>query len=372
MADDPEEPDPFRPRANPDLVGHQHAEQSFLNVWQSGRLPHGWLITGQRGIGKATLAFRIARFVLSGGTPQTAEVGLFGGAEPETSGPLYVDPELPVSHRVASGGHADLMTLERTINPDNKKLRTTIVVGDVRKAGDFFRLTAAEGGWRVVIVDCVDELNLNAANALLKMLEEPPARALLLLVSHRPGRLLATIRSRCCYLPLTPLPEEEIQTLIGRYRPNISEDDRRLLSNLAEGSVGRALELADEGGIELYRELILLLSQYPNPATTELHLFGDRLARRGAEESFRTVTELLSSWIGRMTRSMARHGAPPPAIIAEEEGCAIRLMQAGGVEPWLEVWEKINRLADQADRLNLDRKQILFNMFHTLKNVGQT
>ncbi len=201
------------PRFNPRLIGHGHAEQRFLSTWQSERLPHGWLLTGPRGIGKATLAFRIARFVLSNGGDQAAAPGLFG--EPVVPS-LGLDAENPVFRRIASGGHADLMTLERTINPDTNKLRNTIAVEDVRRAGDFLRLTASEGGWRVVIIDSVDELNVNAANALLKILEEPPDRALMLLVCHAPGRLLPTIRSRCCQMPLTPLQDEEVISILQR------------------------------------------------------------------------------------------------------------------------------------------------------------
>ena len=202
------------PRENPELIGHEVAEERFLSAWQSGRLPHGWLITGPRGIGKATFAFRVARFVLSGGGVDKP-AGLFGDAEAEG---LFVAPDEPVFRRIASGAHADLNTLERTVNPDTGKLRTSIAVSDVRRAGDFMRLTASEGGWRVVVVDCVDEMNVNAANALLKVLEEPPARALLLLVSHAPGRLLPTIRSRCCQLPLKLLAHDQVSDLLARLR----------------------------------------------------------------------------------------------------------------------------------------------------------
>ncbi|MCY4407885.1 MAG: DNA polymerase III subunit delta', partial [Rhodospirillaceae bacterium] len=178
------------PRENPHLVGHEPAAGALVEAWGSGRLAHAWLIAGPRGIGKATLAYRFARFVLAG------KEGIDG---------LTMAPEHPVFRRIAAGGHSDLAVIERGLG-DRGRLRAEIVVDDVRKANAFLSLTAGEGGWRVVIVDAADEMNRNAANALLKRLEEPPSRVLFLLVSHAPSRMPATLRSRCRLLSLAPLP----------------------------------------------------------------------------------------------------------------------------------------------------------------------
>jgi DNA polymerase-3 subunit delta' len=212
-------------------------------------------------------------------------------------------------------------------------------------------------------------MNLNAANALLKVLEEPPQRALLLVVSHAPGRLLATIRSRCCRLALKPLRDEDVAGLLARARPELAPDDRVAIAALAEGSPGRALALADEDGLTLYRQIMVLLSGLPRPPAAALHAFGDQLARSGAEDKFRTATELMAWWLGRAARAGARGQGEPAAIVAEESGCAARLLAAAGVDRWLEVWEKIIRLSDQTDRLNLDRKQVLLTMFHALQGA---
>ena len=360
---------PLSPRENPHLLGHQAAEDRFLATWQSGRMPHSWLISGPRAIGKATFAFRAGRFALAeGGDAEPA--GLFGDAAPADS--LQLDPEHPVFRRVAASAHPDLMTLQRSVNPDTNKLRSSIAVDDVRKAGDFMRLTPSEGGWRVVVVDSVDELNVNAANALLKVLEEPPARALLLLVSHTPGRLLATIRSRCCRLTLKRLSEAHVTDLLASQRSELSPEDRLSIARLADGSPGRALSLADDDGLGLYRALIALMMHLPSPPVPAIHAFGDLLARNGAEEKFRTATELMSWWIGRLARSGARGQGEPAPIIPEEQGCGARLLGAAGVDRWMEVWEKINRLSDQTDRLNLDRKQALLSMFHALQGAMKT
>lgn len=360
---------PLSPRQTPNLIGHDEGEARFLSAWRSGRLPHAWLISGPRGIGKASFAFRVARFALSEGG-NTEPAGLFGDAAPADS--LQLDPEHPIFRRIASGAHPDLMTLERSINPDTNKLRSSIAVDDVRKAGDFMRLTASEGGWRVVIVDSVDELNTNAANALLKVLEEPPERALLLLVSHAPGRLLATIRSRCCRLTLKRLPDQDVADLLAARRPGVPAEDRLAIARLADGSPGKALSLVDDNGLDLYRGIIALMTHLPNPPVPAVHAFGDTLARNGAEEAFRMATELMAWWIGRVARSGARGQGEPVPIIPEEQGCGSRLLNAAGVDRWMEVWEKINRLSDQIDRLNLDRKQALLSMFHALQGAMKT
>ena len=265
------------PRANPDLVGHEAAEAALRQLFEAGRLPHALLLSGPRGIGKATLAFRLARFVLSG-AGEGAPGDMFGetvGASAEAS--LAVSPESGVFRRVASGGHADLLTVERAYDPRRKRLRSEIVVDDAREIGAFLRLTPAEGGWRVVIVDGADEMNRNAANALLKILEEPPRRALLVLAAHSPGRLLPTIRSRCRHMPLSALPAATVRALLARYCPELEDAAAEAVTELAEGSIGRALDLAAAGGIELHQTITAMLGRRLDPLA--LHAFADRLAR---------------------------------------------------------------------------------------------
>ena len=232
------------PRANPDLVGHESAEVALRRLFQSGRMPHAVLMTGPRGIGKATLAYRFARFVLAHGA-NGGEVGRL--AEDERT--LAVPATSGVFRRVASGGHADLLSIERAYDPRRRRLRSEIVVDETREIAAFLRLTAGEGGWRVVIVDGADAMNRSAANALLKILEEPPRQALLLLVAHNPGRLLPTIRSRCRRFPMTPLPPSIVSRLLETYRPDLPQAQSAALVALADGSIGRAIELAEAGGV---------------------------------------------------------------------------------------------------------------------------
>ncbi|MCP5373554.1 MAG: DNA polymerase III subunit delta' [Hyphomicrobiales bacterium] len=359
----------FTPRLNPNLVGHGAAERLLLDSVNGGRLAHAWLITGPRGIGKATLAFRFARFLLAGGAEGGGAGGLFGAAPPADS--LHIDPDHPVFRRVAAAGHADLVTVERAYDDKRNRRRTEIVVDDVRGVGGFLSMTAAEGGWRVVVIDAADEMNRNAANAVLKVLEEPPRRAVLLLVCHNPGRLLPTIRSRCSRLALRPLDDAAMDGLLRAHAPDLDPAQRAVLMRLCEGSIGRALDLAAQGGLELYDQMVALLETLPDLDVAALHRFGDRVGRAGAEDQFRSFGELFRAWLARLAVFAARGRAE----IEAEATLMARLRPAatgtgagtGALDPLLEVWEKTNRLMAQADGVNLDRKQVTLNVFLALE-----
>ncbi|MFZ8943013.1 MAG: DNA polymerase III subunit delta', partial [Gemmobacter sp.] len=199
------------PRETPVLYGHEGAEAEFLAALGRGRLHHGWLIAGPRGIGKATLAWRIARHLIT--TPEAAEGGLFGAPEP----PRTLDPPAghPALRRIAALSEPRLFLLRRPFDDKTGRLRTEIPIDEVRRLGGFFGMSAAVGGRRVVIVDAVDDLNAAAANAVLKLLEEPPAGAVMLLVAHQPARILPTIRSRCRMLRLGPLGPGPLGAAVG-------------------------------------------------------------------------------------------------------------------------------------------------------------
>jgi DNA polymerase-3 subunit delta' len=349
------------PRANPVFRGHEQAERVLYDAAHSPRMAHAWLIAGPRGIGKATLAYRFARHLLAG-APE-AEAGLFGDAP---AADLSLDQNHPVFRRVASGGHSDMFTVERSINPDTKKLRTEIAVADVRAATDFLRRTAGEGGWRVVVVDTADDMNRAAANAILKILEEPPPATAFLLVSHAPGRLLPTIRSRCRLLTLQPLPGEIVFELLRQYRPDLPEADAAALTGLAEGSIGDALAYAEAGGLDLYRDMVGLLGGLRELDIARVHALGDRLARTNAEDAYQTFGHLLSDWLSRLIRMRAR-GQTMPELVPGEGSAVASFAAQHNLAQILEVWEKVSRLLEQADRANLDRKQVLVSVFLALQ-----
>jgi DNA polymerase-3 subunit delta' len=350
------------PRANPDLVGHESAESELRRLVETDRLPHAILLSGPRGIGKATLAFRFARFLLARGdhsTKATAEGG------------LAIDPESGVFHRVAAGGHADLLTVERAYDPRRRRLRGEIVVEDSREITGFFRLTAAEEGWRIVIVDGAEEMNRSAANALLKILEEPPRQALLLLVSHSPGRLLPTIRSRCRRFPLAPLLRAAVTRLLRRYRPELAQPEVEALAALSDGSVGRALELAEAGGLALYRSMLEMLSQIPGLDVIRLHAFADQLARADAEDAYRVGGELLLQLLARMTASAARRRLGGEEIIGGEDEAMRRLAARADAARWAALREETERAFTTRDQLNLDRKQAMLGVFFAIEELAR-
>jgi DNA polymerase III subunit delta' len=349
------------PRANPELLGHDAAEATLLSAWNSGKLPHAWLIAGPRGIGKATLAYRFARFVLAEGAKPPGG-GLFGA--PAAPASMALSPADPVFRRVASSGHSDLGVAERTPNPKTGKMRSEIVVDDVRGLVQFLRMTPAEGAWRVVVVDAADEMNVEGANALLKALEEPPEQALLLLVTHAAGRLLPTIRSRCRMLFLQPLADDKVVTLLSRYRPEIPGDERKILASLAEGSIGRAVDLADRGGAELYRDMLALLAELPKLDTLAVQRFADGIGRGGEDASanLRTAFDLMGGIVHRLAKSAS--GTPAEHALAARAS-------ARGAQPWVQAWERLGRLGSATEGLNLDRKQALISAFGALRQAAE-
>ncbi len=360
------------PRQNPDLLGQNGAEQVLAEDFASGRLAHAWMLTGPKGIGKATLAYRFARHVLANGSAEETGPSLFDDdlpSEPAGVGTnaLYLAPRNPVFQRVAAGGHADLITVKRGLNSAGKP-RSEIVVGDVREVGRFMALTAGEGGWRVVVVDSADEMNVNAANALLKVLEEPPPNALLLLVCHNSGRLLPTIRSRCRKLRLDSLEEATIATLLTRYMPELDAETNRELAALSDGSIGRALDLAETDGAELQIRITSLLSQMPSPDFGQLQDFGAQLAKADAVIHFETVADLLRRLLSRLIRhaSGSDIGLKP-----DEAELFSRLTASAGLDRWLQVWEKTDDLLSRTNRINLDRKHVILNVFLNISEAAR-
>ncbi len=334
------------PRKNFFLLGQEVAETEFAGALEAGRMAHAWLITGPRGIGKATLAYRMARHVLN----QAGNGGLFGELPAEEGEGLYLAPESGVFKRVASGGHADFLSVERELNEKTKKLRGEITVDQIRKVGHFLAMTPAEEGWRVVVIDSADDMNPSAANALLKVLEEPPRRALLLLVSHNAGRLLPTVRSRCRHLAARSLSQVDMTTCLNRYGPELTPDDIALLARISEGSPGRALGLAQEGGLALYGQLMSILDGLPQLDLAAAHKLGDQLARDKENKSLATVRDLLLWWLAGVIRRTAQDGSRPESL--------------------LEAWDGVSQLLSRAQTANLDNKHLILNVFFILQKAS--
>lgn len=312
---------PPEPRANPFLAGHEAAVSSLHHAAISGRLHHGWLLTGPPGIGKATLAFRFARWLLAGG---------------ETSD-LSVPENTSLFRRIAANTHPDIFTVERRVNEKTEKLQGEIVIATIREANAFMRRTPAEGGWRVIIVDGAEDMNPNTANALLKMLEEPPQRAILLLTSAAPGRLLPTIRSRCRVLPMAALPEANMRELLDHYAPELGQGPRDRLIELAEGSIGAALNLAAEGGVALADLVDEVLGDPVAPARAQA--IADSVARAvEGVDKFEVFFALLRTRLAARTRQAARKSS------------------GGNLAGAVSLWQEFGQIEREVLGLNLDKR----------------
>ncbi|MDE2319477.1 MAG: DNA polymerase III subunit delta' [Rhodospirillales bacterium] len=316
---------PPEPRANSHFRGHEEAVGALHHAAISGRLHHGWLLAGPPGIGKATLAYRFGRWLLAGGQSPNLAV-------PETDG---------VFRRVAANTHPDFFTVERRVNEKTEKLQGEIVIKTVQQASAFMRLTPAEGGWRVVVVDGAEDMNPNAANALLKLLEEPPPRAILLLVSAAPGRLLPTIRSRCRVLPMSPLPDPTMHALLADYAP---EADAKRLTELAEGSIGNAINLAEGDGVAIAALVDEALNAPVKPARAQA--IADNVARavEGADK-FELFFSLLRARLAARTRAQARAGG------AQQSHAG-----AAHLSHNVTLWQDFGKLEREVLGLNLDKR----------------
>ena len=319
------------PRENPFLLGHAAAEAVIEDAIGAGRIHHAWLLTGPEGVGKATLAYRFARRLLAG--PKAAASAN--------------DPESPVFRRIAAGTHADLLTIEREWDDKRRRLRSEIVVDSARNVADFLRLTPAEGGWRIVVVDGAEHLNRNAANALLKVLEEPPPRAVLLLVCASPGRLLPTIRSRCRRLRLGELGLADMERVLARCLPDMDPAERAALAALS-GAPGRALALAEEQGVEVAALVADVLRAAPNLPVLRAYEVAEKLARSDA--GFAAFMGLLRDAISAAVRNAAR---------GQADAGQQRLAALRPLAEWGDLWHALTRLQDDTERFNLDKRHTI-------------
>lgn len=345
------------PRETKVLIGQSAAEAGFLDAYRTGRLHHGWLITGPRGVGKATLAWRIARFLLAEEPADSA--GLFGEAEPPAS--LDIPHDHPIARRVAALSEGRLFLLRRAWDEEKKRLKSQITVDEARKLKGFFGLSAADGGRRVVIVDAADEMNVSAANALLKLLEEPPANTTLLLISHQPSRLLPTIRSRCRELRLTTLPPEEMATALEAAGA-APEGDPAALAELAAGSVGEAVRLNNLGGIEAYADLVRLFSAMPGFDRALAIRLADACAGRGAENRLDLTVGLIETFLARLARAGAARQTPPEAAPGEAALFARLAPDAEAARDWAIQHQALGAEARHGRAVNLDPAALVLDM----------
>lgn len=360
----PVEPDRLElfssPRDVDRVFGHDGPALEFEDALRNGRLHHAWLLVGPEGIGKATLAYRMARTVLA-----HAEAGdLLPGA------PGDVGPDHPVFRKVAGLAHPNLLLIRRTWMEKTKRYAQVISVDEVRRLRSFLGSTAGDGAWRVVIVDRADQLNQNAANALLKALEEPPPDTLFLLVSNAEGRLPVTIRSRTRVLRLSPLDEGALADAVraALQRDGVEADEKALglAMSLSQGSVGRALELVTGEGIALYDEILATFEALPDLDGARVQRQAEKLAGANETERLELYLALLLGLIERLVR----YEASGEGLIGAEETLAKRLMRPETLPAWAERWEAISAARAETFALNLDRGLLVLNSWFGLQELA--
>lgn len=341
------------PRSNNYLLGQEEAEKVFLDAWKNNSLHNSWLISGIEGIGKATLAYRFARFVFAADNKNK---------EQYTS--LNVSESNPVFNLVVNNSHPDLKIIERDYtDTDRRKIiksikdgerlnaeemsglkkSAVIKIDDVRTINDFLSKKSSQDGWRVVIVDSIDDMNNASANAILKVLEEPPYKTLMLLISHNPNRLLPTIKSRCAKLNLRPLSSNHVASLLRRYQPDLAEKEVKNISELCSGSIGKAINFANNNAVEKYDRLCKIIGSGNKYKLADLLSFCDTAV--ADEESYDLVKELILKFV------------------------AENITKSENIEALAGTWEEAIRVFEDTDKLNLDKKQALIKTITSICKV---
>lgn len=352
---------PFpHPRQTLRVFGHEAAQQEFADAIDSGHCHHAWLICGAEGIGKATVAYTVARYAIADKTERTGQ-----------GRSLEVSPKGRAAHQVAALSHPGLLVIRRPYDPKEKRFRTVITVDEVRRLRMFLGHKGGEAAWRVVIVDPVDDMNVAAANALLKSLEEPPPRTLFLLICAQPGRLLPTIRSRCRVLQLLPLSAVDVESA-AREAVEAADaasamsgtDDWKDLVAASGGSVRRCLMLAQSSGLDLVKDLRRIFARLPAVEWSAVHRIADRLSPAAKVTEFELFVSLLLDEVSYAARAGIGLEAPEHSTVLGH-----RLASTDRVASWAELWESIAADRNAAVALNLDRKSFILETVDRLANA---
>lgn len=345
------------PRETWQIYGQSTAEMALLQAIEGDRFHHAWLLTGPKGIGKATLAWRAARFLLT--RSPSRDKGLFTANQ--TARNLEIDRDHPVARRILAMSEPGLLSVRRPWDADRNRFKTQITVEEIRRINSFFGLSATEGGYRVVIIDSADEMNSAAANALLKILEEPPRNAVLFLVSHRPSRLLPTIRSRCRELRLAPLDAESLsKALMQAGGPDNASD---AMAELSGGSVGEALRLSSLGGTDIYARIVELLSTAPRMDRQMASALADQAGQRGAEERLELTLRLIDVALARLAVAGAGQSTSREAAEGEQEVLARLSPNLKRAQAWAELNHELGDRLAHGRAVNIDPASLLLDAF---------
>lgn len=362
------------PRQSADWYGDPGLEQNLLSLMISGKAPHALIFAGPEGVGKSTMAYRLARFLLAGKADMAAEEesgGLFGEELPPAPAPenLYIAPDDPVFKRVVSGGHADFFVVEKQYDDKKNRIKDSVAVEDVRKVAPFLRMKASHaGGWRVVIIDDADTMTRSAQNAILKILEEPPEKTLLILIAHRPGALLPTIHSRSRVVAFPPLTRAQFGTMILKHDTGVSAEDADMLFAVSGGSAGRAFHMMEEGGLDVVRQVIGLIEGWPAWDWVTIHKLAEKTGLNGQEPAQRAYQDVFLWVCEQVLRAKAR-GENLTAPL--NEAVFTRMKDHYSLEEWLEICENLKEHFARVQYASLDKKLIVLGSFMVFNRIDK-
>ncbi len=344
------------PRSMDRLLGHDAIEKELLDLFNSGRMPHGIILNGIKGIGKATLAYKLTRFILKTGCNDDNQDSLFGGSDEKPS-QLEISSNDPVFAKVASGGHPDLLTIERAYDATKNKTADSLAVSELRKVEPFLRMTSSNGGWRVVLIDDADTMNRNAQNALLKILEEPPKNTVLILITHRLGALIPTIRSRTRLINIKPLQADVMADLLNAKGHDLNHNELQIIASMAGGSFGKACEVIEQGGLDSFSTIISLLG---NPDWRAIHTLSEQLSKSGQEQAYRAFTENFIWIFKTLCFTKARGHALPDYLDIEPLSSTLKQTSLNQL---LKICEELSAHFEMTERSNLDKRQAILGAF---------
>ncbi len=359
-----------------DLYGHADIEKRLLADIQAGRMPHAVIFAGPEGVGKSVLAFRLARYLLADTEflkPAEDDAGfnLFGDAPAAPPAParsvenMFIAPESTTFAQVSSGGHPDLLVIERPYDEKKGRHKAGIDVDEVRKVVPFLRKTSANSGWRVVIVDDSDSMNRNAQNAILKILEEPPQKTLIILIAHRIGTFLPTIRSRARVIRMEGLDKSAFNALLSKSYPRLSGADLDRLALICAGSPGRAVRLFEMGGLDVLEQILSLTSNLPALDRMQLHKFAERFVGSDADGHYLVLINMLDWIFGQITRNKAAQTTLP--LFLKSSGL-FKVAAGLNLDGWLKICDSVKATLTQGASASLDRRMVLLTAFRSLSS----
>ena len=361
------------PKMTEKLFGHQFAEQEFISCFKSNKLHHGWLITGAKGIGKATFAWQMAKFLLTQPIPFIEQNGLFDNSDENHNTDLNENLKKTMIARIVAESEPRLVVVRKSFDEKRKTFRSSIRVDEVRKLKTFFSLSVSDGGGRIAIIDCAEDMNINAANALLKTLEEPPKDTIFLLVSHNPQSLLPTIKSRCRELRLNSLTESDLTSALEQINLTIPKNDSKIYSLLGSGSVGNSIRLLEHDGAGLYRTLLSFLGQLPNLNGFELEKFIRTFSGNKNRSRLELFIELLNVVIARMSKAgIMGYGSADQVLEDEKEIFAKLCPNPIIARKWAELAQTQSENLKHGLAVNLDPSSLILDTFFRIEDCART